>query len=119
MVLARRLAPLAALVALLAGLAACGSSDDDNAITLYSGRIEPIIGPAIEQYEQASGVEVRTRYGDSPSLASTIVEEGANSPADVFFAQDAGSLGAVEKRGLLLELPADILAKVPKAYRSE
>ena len=86
---------------------------------MYSGRIAPILSPAVELYEKASGFEVKTRYGDSPSLAATLVEEGKNSPADLFFAQDAGSLDAVEKKGLLLKLPADILAKVPKQYQSQ
>ncbi len=119
MLIRRRLAPLAALAALLAGLAACGASEDETTLTLYSGRIAPIISPAVKQYEAASGFDVNTRYGDSPSLAATILEEGKNSPADVFFAQDAGSLEAVEKQGLLLELPADILAEVPPRYRSK
>ena len=113
-----RLAACAAFASLLVALAACGSSDGDDTLTLYSGRIAPILSPALEQYERASGFEVKTRYGDSPSLAATIAEEGARSPADLFFAQDAGSLDAVEKRGLLLKLPADILAKVPPQYRS-
>jgi iron(III) transport system substrate-binding protein len=118
MLIRRRLAPFAALAALLAGLAACGSSDDENTLTLYSGRIAPILSPAVKHYEDGSGFTVKTRYGDSPSLAATISEEGDNSPADVFFAQDAGSLDAVEKRGLLLKLPADILAEVPEQYQS-
>ena len=119
MLIRRRLAPFAVLTALLAGLAACGSSDDENTLTMYSGRIAPILTPAVKQYEEASGFAVKTRYGDSPSLAATIAEEGANSPADIFFAQDAGSLDAVEKRGLLMKLPADILAKVDEGFRSE
>jgi len=109
---------LAALGVLLAGLAACGSSEDDKTLTMYSGRISPILSPAVKQYEDASGFDVKTRYGDSPALAATLTEEGKNSPADLFFAQDAGSLDAVEKKGLLLTLPADILAKVPKRFRS-
>ena len=113
-----RLAPFVVLAALLGGLAACGSSGDEDRLTLYSGRIEPILGPAVKQYEDASGFEVKTRYGDSPSLAATLTEEGKNSPADVFFAQDAGSLDAVEKAGLLLKLPADILAKVDEGFQS-
>ncbi len=119
MLIRRRLAPIAALGALLTGLAACGSSGDDKAITLYSGRIAPILSPAVKQYEAASGFDVRTRYGDSPSLAATLIEEGENTPADVFFAQDAGSLNALAEKGLLLELPQDILAKVPPRYRSK
>ncbi len=114
-----RLASFSALAVLAVLLAACGSSGDEQTLTLYSGRIEPILGTALEQYEAASGgFEVKARYGDSPSLAATLVEEGKNSPADLFFSQDAGSLDAVEKQGLLLKLPADILAKVPKRFQS-
>ena len=113
-----RLASFSALAVLVASIAACGSSGDEKTLTLYSGRIEPILGPALKQYETASDFKVKARYGDSPSLAATLVEEGMNSPADLFFAQDAGSLDAVEKEGLLLKLPADILAKVKPAYRS-
>jgi iron(III) transport system substrate-binding protein len=109
---------LAALTALLAGLAACGSSEDENTLTMYSGRIAPILSPAVELYEKEAGWKVKTRYGDSPALAATLTEEGKNSPADLFFAQDAGSLDAVEKKGLLLKLPADILSKVPKRFQS-
>ena len=114
----RRFASLAALSALIVAFAACGSSGDKDTLTMYSGRIAPILSPAVDLYEKASGFKVKTRYGDSPSLAATLVEEGKNSPADLFFAQDAGSLDAVEKQGLLLKLPADILAKVPKPYQS-
>lgn len=118
MLIRRRVAPFAALAVLLVGLAACGSSDDKNTLTMYSGRIAPILSPAVKQYEDASGFTVKTRYGDSPALAATLTEEGKNSPADLFFAQDAGSLDAVEKQGLLLKLPADILAKVEKRFQS-
>ncbi|MDQ3676800.1 MAG: iron ABC transporter substrate-binding protein [Actinomycetota bacterium] len=117
--MSRRPALIAAIaVALACALAACGSSGGDG-LTLYSGRIEPIIGPAIKHYEDApGGVDVKIRYGDSPSLAAQISEEGSKSPADLFFAQDAGSLDAVEKKGLLEPLPADIRAKVPAHYQS-
>lgn len=120
MIVRRHLAAIAIFAGLLVALPACGSSssESDNAVTLYSGRIAPIINPAVKQFEDASGVDVRTRFGDSPSLAATLAEEGKNSPADMFFAQDAGSLDAVEKQGLLLELPADILEQVPQQYRS-
>ncbi len=119
MIVSRRRA-LCTVIAIVvaAGLAACGSSDDEG-LTLYSGRIEQLIGPAIKQFEEGpNGVDVSVRYGDSPSLAAQLSEEGSNSPADLFYAQDAGSLDAVEKRGLLERLPADILGKVPKRFQS-
>ena len=90
----------------------------DDELTIYSGRIEPLIGPAIKLYEKDSGEKVKVRYGDSPSLAATLVEEGKNSRADLFYAQDAGSLDAIEKAGNLERLPADILNQVPARFRS-
>ena len=112
-----RATALAILTALAVAVAACGSSDNDK-LTLYSGRIQALIGPAVDIYEKQAGGDVDVRYGDSPSLAAQLVEEGSNSRADLFFAQDAGSLDAIEKAGNLEPLPQDILDRVPERFRS-
>ncbi|MDQ3103149.1 MAG: iron ABC transporter substrate-binding protein [Actinomycetota bacterium] len=123
---ARLLLPLALLGSLVAG---CGGDDGsdpvaqadsgESVLTLYSGREPELIDPAIEDYEKQSGVEVEIRSGDSAPLAATLLEEGDASPADVFLAQDAGSLGAVEAEGLLAPLPPEILEEVPARFRSD
>ncbi|MDQ3572768.1 MAG: iron ABC transporter substrate-binding protein [Actinomycetota bacterium] len=118
-----------AALAILApsGLAACGGDDDENdgedaggevTLTVYSGRDEELVGPLLERYEEETGNELEVRYGESAELAATIVEEGENSPADVFFSQDAGSLGAIQNEGLLGELPDEVLETVDQAFRS-
>jgi iron(III) transport system substrate-binding protein len=84
---------------------------------VYSGRSEELIGPIIERFEEESGIDVEVRYGDTAELAATILEEGQNSPADIFFAQDAGALGAVSDEGLLSPLPEDVLNRVEERFR--
>lgn len=120
----------AILVALLAAAGAgCGGdaepqpADPDapsgaEGITVYSGRIPPEIGPLIDLYEQRTGKDIEVRFGETAALAAQIVEEGENSPADVFFAQDAGALGAIEAEGRFEKLPAATLERVPARFRS-
>lgn len=100
-------------------LTACGGSlaDDDNArLVVYSGRSETLVGPLIEQFKAESGIEVEVRYGDTAELAATLLEEGENSPADIFFAQEPGGLGVVADAGLLAELPQNILSLVDERF---
>lgn len=110
-------------VAVLAGFAlvgtlavACGGGD--QSITVYSGRSEGLIGPLIERYEKETGVTVDVRYGSTTEMATTILEEGSNSPADVFIAQDTGGLGAVQAAGLFATLDDAILERVDERWRS-
>lgn len=86
-------------------------------MTVYSGRGEELVGPLLERFQEESAVEVEVRYAGSPELAATLLEEGTNTPADVFYAQDPASLGAVAKAGMLESLPENILDRVPAAFR--
>ncbi len=113
----RLVVPLLALLSLSA-IVACGG-DDAETLTIYSGRSESLVQPILDQFEEESGVKVRVRYGDTAELAATILEEGGNSPADVFFAQDAGALGALADAGLLKTLPSMVLDLAPSQYRSQ
>lgn len=96
--------------------AGCGGGDGGS-LTVYSGREEELVAPLFEAFTEETGIEIEVRYGDSAELAATLAEEGGNSPADVFFAQDPGSLGAVAAAGLLAELPAATLERVGAQYR--
>jgi iron(III) transport system substrate-binding protein len=123
-----RLPATFAVTALL--LAACGGDDGgggseaDNPadgpreITLYSGRGEDLVQPAIDLFTEATGIEVNVRYGDTAQLAAQLVEEGERTQADVYLAQDGGALGALTKAGLLAELPDDVLDVVDPRFRA-
>ncbi len=87
-------------------------------ITVYSGRNEELVGSIFDDFTAETGIEVEVRYGDTAELAATIFEEGDASPADVYFAQDAGALGALEAEGLFAPLPDDLLEHVDPLFRS-
>ncbi|MCZ7588350.1 MAG: iron ABC transporter substrate-binding protein [Gaiella sp.] len=112
----RAIAAIAVVVGAVA-LAGCGGGDSGSGgpLTVYSGREEELVAPLFEKFTEATGIDVEVRYGDSAELAATIAEEGDNSPADVFFAQDPGSLGAVDAQ--LGELPSGTLDRVPSRFR--
>ncbi|MCA9993099.1 MAG: extracellular solute-binding protein, partial [Anaerolineales bacterium] len=105
----------AALNAVATAAARLGSGATGQ-LVIYSGRSESLVAPIIAQFAAATGIDVQVRYGDTAELAATLLEEGANSPADLFFAQDPGGLGAVQSAGLLATLPADTLARVPARF---
>ncbi|MGA1662462.1 MAG: iron ABC transporter substrate-binding protein [Candidatus Nanopelagicales bacterium] len=111
---------LAAATLALPVLAACGGGSDaaDGPLTVYSGRSEELVGPLFAQFTQETGIEVQARYGDTAELAAQLLEEGDASPAQVYFAQDAGALGAVDAAGLFAPLPASVATTVPEAYRA-
>lgn len=114
----KRFAAVAAAIALAGGLlVGCGSDDGDGdgAVVMYSGRSEELVGPLITRLD-ANGVQVTASYDRK---ATQILEEGKASPADVFFAQDAGELGRLADAGLLAELPNDIVELIPETYRTE
>jgi iron(III) transport system substrate-binding protein len=92
---------------------------ETGTLTVYSGRAENLVGPIIEKFEKETGIDVQVKYGNTAELALAIIEEGRNSPADVYFAQDAGALGALSKEGRLLKISSPILQKVDPAYRSQ
>src|SRR5918994_940976 len=108
------------LIVLLAALALAGCGGDDkggtsDTLTVYSGREEELVAPLFERFEEETGIDVEVRYADSAELAATIAEEGDNSPADVFFAQDPGSLGSVDDQ--LAVLPDEVLDRVDSRFR--
>ncbi|MDP4886625.1 MAG: iron ABC transporter substrate-binding protein [Aquiluna sp.] len=114
----KRLFAVALAAVSIIGLAGCAPSDADGDFVVYVGRSETLIQPLIDQYVAETGVEVQVRYAGSAELAAQILEEGDNSPADVFMAQDAGALGAVSKAGYLRELDADLLNLIAPEYRA-
>lgn len=88
--------------------------DEGSDLVVYVGRNEDHVRPLVERFEEQTGLAVDARYGSTGELATTIVQEGDASPADIFFTQDPAYMGAISEAGLLTPLPEDLLALVPE-----
>jgi iron(III) transport system substrate-binding protein len=116
-----RRSPLAAICTALAlagaafAASGCGSAEAD--LIVYSGRSEPLIKPFLEEFAESEDLDIEVRYGETSSLAALLIEEGENTPADVFIAQDAAALVQLDKEGLLQ--PYSGVLKTPERYRAE
>lgn len=103
------------LMACTTPVPASAPSQPPETLTIYSGRSESLVGPVIKQFQEATGVEVEIRWGKTAEVAATLLEEGDNTPADIFYAQDPGGLGAVSD--MLVPLPEDVLDRVDPRFR--
>ncbi len=90
----------------------------DRTITVYSGRSQSLVHPILEAFGERTGVSIQVKYAGSASTAATLLEEGDNTPADVVFLQDPGSLGALSDAGMLAQIPQATLDKVDQRFRS-
>ena len=92
--------------------------DEDRTLTVYSGRSQSLVHPILEAFGERTGVSIQVKYASSASTAATLLEEGDNTPADVVFLQDPGSLGALSDAGMLAQIPQATLDKVDQRFRS-
>ena len=118
---------MAAVAAVCVAVPACGGQaspgsshhgSSPEAITLYNGQHPETTDALVQAFEKATGIRVNVRNGDENVLASQIVEEGKNSPADVIYTENSQSLQFLQEKGLLATVPASTLAQVPARFNS-
>ena len=108
----------AVALALLLALASAGCSRSRDALTVYSGRTQNLVGPLLERFNQETGIAIDVKYGDSAELALLLAEEGDRSPADVFFSQSPGATGFLAGKGRLAQLDTGLLGKVDQRFHN-
>jgi iron(III) transport system substrate-binding protein len=94
------------------------TEDADGPLTVYSGRSEELVGDVLARFQESTGIELDVRYGDTAELAAQIINEGDRTPADVYFGQDAGALGALQAEGRFAALPDEVVDLVEPAFAS-
>jgi iron(III) transport system substrate-binding protein len=106
----------AVLAVVGAGLAAGGCGGGRDALTIYSGRTEDLVGPLLERFSEEEDVAIDVRYGDTPQLALLLAEEGDRTPADVFWGQSPGATAYLADRDLLAPLSREVLDLVDPGF---
>ncbi len=95
--------------------------DLSGTLTLYLGGGEGgLYLQLVELLEKRyADFEVKHRIEPSSDLAQRLVNEvkGGDSPADVFFAVDAGSLGYAAQNGAATKLPPEVLKPVRSEFQ--
>lgn len=106
---------LAATLLSASGLSGCGvfSSPD---LVIYNAQHEQLLDELIPMFEEESGLDVELRNGKDLEMANQIVEEGKDSPADVFLTENSPAMSIVDNAGLFAELAESATATIPEQY---
>jgi len=107
----------AAAAAIVCGAFAAPLAAEDT-LTLYSGRSKSLVDPIIERFSKETGIKVAVKYGNTSQLSLALAQEGKRSPADVFWAQDAGALESLAKAKMFAELPKAFFEPVMENFKT-
>lgn len=110
----KRLSVLASALAL--GLS-FSTQAQEGPITVYNAQHETLAQEWATAFTEETGIPVIIRQGADLEVANQILQEGANSPADVFLTENSPGMVLVDNAGLFEPLPQDILDQVPSQFR--
>jgi iron(III) transport system substrate-binding protein len=96
------------------------AADISGELVIYSGRAEPLIQPVIDAFKvKYPGVDVLLKAGSNSELANALIEEQANSQADVFVTTELFTVQSLAQEGVFQsykpvgaeQLPAEFLGE--------
>jgi len=120
----RQLTATAALTGLVGGLglalaatAATPALAHDE-LNIYSARHYDTDDQLFEGFTEATGIRINLIEGSGEELVARILNEGANSPADILITVDAGRLWRAEQEGIFQSVSSETLEeRVPDYLR--
>lgn len=87
-------------------------------LVIYSGRSEPLIVPVIQLFQQQTGIKVTLQSGSATALANLVLQEQPNPRADIFIANDAGTLEFLKLKNVLQPYISEQIKKIPEQFRA-
>ena len=98
------------------GLALAPGLGSAQTLTLYNAQHEQVVGMLTAMFTRQTGIKVLVHTGEGPDIAAQILQEGADSPADLFFTENSPELILLDEKGLLAPVDPATLANVPAKY---
>jgi iron(III) transport system substrate-binding protein len=114
-----RLLFLAGLALLVCAFPASPSVSAVDGLVVYSGRAERLIKPVLDAFQAKSGIPVQLLSSGTTELVNRLQAEGERTSADLFIANDAGSLERARELGLLQSVTmSEIDRAIPAQFRA-
>lgn len=107
----------AVLVLSVLGVSTPVSAQVADSITIYNAQHEGLTKEWAEAFTEETGIVVTIRNGSDLEFANQIVQEGANSPADVFLTENSPAMALVDGKGLFEPVAKETLEQVPEQFR--
>jgi iron(III) transport system substrate-binding protein len=85
-------------------------------LTLYSAQHPQVDAMLAAEFTKETGIKVLLHEGEGPDVANQLIQEGADSPADVFFTENSPELNLLDEKGLLAPVDPATLKLVPAQY---
>lgn len=92
-----------------------GGGGSGNTITLYNAQHEQTTNALVAAFTKQTGIKVKVRSDGEDVLTAQIEQEGAKSPADVFYTENSPWLEQLDGKHLLAKVDAGTLKQVPAA----
>ena len=89
-----------------------------ESLTVYSARKEELIRPAIEAFQQSTGIKVTLLTGKAGELARRIEIEKGNPKGDLFLGTTAGVTELLRRKGLLEPYPSPYAREIPGEFKA-
>jgi iron(III) transport system substrate-binding protein len=102
----------------LLALSGTASAQSAEGITIYNAQHEGLTKEWAAAFTKESGIPVTIRNGSDLEMGNQIVQEGANSPADVFLTENSPAMVLVDSKGLFAPVDKATLDQVPEQYHA-
>jgi iron(III) transport system substrate-binding protein len=93
------------------------SAQVTDSLTIYNAQHEGLTKEWVEAFKEETGIVITVRNGSDLEMANQIVQEGANSPADLFLTENSPAMALVDGKGLFEPVDKETLDLVPEQFR--